>query len=267
MFDYRLNRVILIDTYIIIMNKVVLLALIGTVAFLTEGCSIFSNFADSRKELEENTAKPIPVKVNTAQAEPQESEPEVFADLEEEEIEPLPEIAGLIPATNPDVRVRNSVRGRNDPFAVVSLDPRIEIELEEEDSQSNTANRGRNTTPIFDDENNEELNLPEPEIFLPTLAQDVVISGMFEANGRTRLIVQAPEESSSRYVEVGQYLSNGQVLVKRIDNNSFSNPTIILEQRGIEVAKTIGSDLDSEDRVSSLPPAPPTNWGAAISLK
>ncbi|MEO0926197.1 MAG: hypothetical protein AAFY63_10030 [Cyanobacteria bacterium J06643_13] len=248
------------------MNKVVLLALVGTLAFLTEGCSIFSNFADSRKELEENTAKPIPVKVNTAQAEPQESEPEVFADLEEEEIEPLPEIAGLIPATNPDVRVRNSVRGRNDPFAVVSLDPRIEIELEEEDSQGNTANRGRNTAPIFDDENNEELNF-EPEIFLPTLAQDVVISGMFEANGRTRLIVQAPEESSSRYVEVGQYLSNGQVLVKRIDNNSFANPTIILEQGGIEVAKTIGSSLDSEDRISSLPPAPPTNWGAAISLK
>ncbi|MEL6582166.1 MAG: hypothetical protein AAFQ14_20660 [Cyanobacteria bacterium J06621_12] len=249
------------------MNKVVLLALIGTMAFVTEGCSIFSKFANAPQELEENNVKPIPVQVNTAQTEPQEAEAEVFADLEEEEIEPLPEIAGLIPATNPDVRVRNRVRGRNDPFSIVALDPKIEIELEEESLKTNVVSRGQNTPAISNNTSNGDLDLPEPEIFLPTLAQDVVISGMYEANGRTRLIVQAPEESSSRYVEVGQYLSNGQVLVKRIDKDSFPAPTIILEQGGIEIAKTIGDDQDSEDRVTSLPPAPPlANWGTAISL-
>ena len=46
-----------------------------------------------------------------------------------------------------------------------------------------------------------------------------------------------------------------------------SDLTIILEQGGIEIAKTIGDDQDSEDRVTSLPPAPPlANWGTAISL-
>ena len=97
------------------MNKAVLLILTGTLALLTEGCSVFSNFADSQKEQEENAVKPVSVQVNTAKrAELQETETEL-ANLEEE-VEPVQEIAGLIPATNPDVRVRSIVRGRNDPF-------------------------------------------------------------------------------------------------------------------------------------------------------
>ncbi|MEM6613700.1 MAG: hypothetical protein AAF652_15860, partial [Cyanobacteria bacterium P01_C01_bin.72] len=237
------------------------------VALVTEGCSIFSKFSNAPQELEKNNVKPIPVQVNTAETEPQETEAEVFADLEESEPEPLPEIAGLIPATNPDVRVRNSVRGRNDPFSTVTLDPRIEIEPETESSKNNTVSRGRNKAELYDDFDDENLDVSAPEIFLPTLAQDVIISGLYEADGRTRLIVQAPEESSSRYVEVGQYLSNGQVLVKRINKDSFPGPTIILEQGGIEIAKTIGDEQYDEDELTSLAPAPPVNWGSAISFK
>lgn len=258
------------------MNKLVLLALIGVLTFAAEGCTFFSKFADARKELEEETVKPIPVKVNTAQAQSEteaETEEEEFADLEEE-AEPSAEIAGLIPATDPNARVRNSVRGRNDPFSVVTLNPRIQIEEEEEEERSNppTNRNNRNTNRVQDRENrnnSSRQNLPEPEaVFEPTLAQDVVVSGLFQADGRTRIIVQAPEESSSRYVEVGQYLSNGQVLVKRIDSNTFPSPTVILEQAGIEVAKTIGGDLDdTDDTVGSTPLAPNYSSGTAISLK
>ena len=251
------------------MNKVVLLALIGTLAFVSSGCSIFSKFADSQKELEENAVKPIPVRANSAQTQPQDSESEVISDLEEEEVEPLPEIAGLIPATDPEVRVRSSVRGRNDPFSIVTLNPRIQIEEKEEKRPATTNRAVNNRVSNRVNENDSELDLPLPEeVFEPTLAQDVVISGMLEANGRTRLIVQAPEESSSRYVEVGQYLSNGQVLVKRIDKDHFPSPMIILEQSGVEVAKTIGSNLDEDDSLSALPTVTPTqNWKTAISLK
>ena len=250
------------------MNKVVLLALIGTLAFVSSGCSIFSKFADSQKELEENAVKPIPVRANSAQTQPQDSESEVISDLEEEEVEPLPEIAGLIPATNPDARVRSSVRGRNDPFSIVTLNPRIQIEEKEEKRPATTNRTVNDRVSNRANENDSELDLPLPEeVFEPTLAQDVVISGMFEANGRTRLIVQAPEESSSRYVEVGQYLSNGQVLVKRIDKDHFPSPMIILEQSGVEVAKTIGDDLDEDDRLSALPVTPTQDWKTAISLK
>lgn len=246
------------------MKKVVLLTLIGTLAFLTEGCSIFSKFADSQKELEENVVKSIPVRVNTAQTQP-DNKSEVASELEEE-VEPLPEIAGLIPATNPEDRIRTSVRGRNDPFSVVTLNPRIEIEEIEERLPIATPNRNNNRVSNRAN-TNDELDSPSSEEFGPTLAENVIISGMLEVNGRTKLIVQAPQESSSRYVEVGQYLSNGQVLVKRIDKDHFPTPMIILEQSGVEVVKTIGDGLDRGDRLSALPAMPTQAWKTAISLK
>lgn len=246
------------------MNKAVLLTLTGTLALLTASCSFFSNFADSRKELEENAVKPVPVEVDSSQqANTQETEEE-FADLEEE-VEPVQEIAGLIPATNPDVRVRSTVRGRNDPFSIVNLNPRIEIE-QNNDLANNRDNR-RNPFSKEQDESKSNLNLPE-SLAATTLAQDVIISGLYEANGRIKLIVQAPEENTSRYVEVGQYLSNGQVLVKSIDKDHFPSPLIILEQSGMEVAKTIGESLEEDDGdISSLPTTKPnSDWLSSISL-
>ncbi|MEM7591992.1 MAG: hypothetical protein AAF383_10840 [Cyanobacteria bacterium P01_A01_bin.83] len=228
------------------MNKAVLLILTGTLAMLASGCSLFSNFADSQKDPEENLAKPIPVQVNAAQPN---DEPEAeFADLEDE-IEPVQEIAGLIPATNPDVRVRNSVRGRQDPFSVVTLNPRIEIEEEESRSEPPTSRFSQRPAPSDNNDDSQSADLPEP-----TLAQEVIISGLYESNGTTKLIVQAPEEDTSRYVEVGQYLSNGQILVKRIEQDSFASPIIILEESGIEVAKAIGEGVeDDADSISLIP--------------
>ncbi len=248
------------------MNKAVLLILTGTLALLTEGCSVFSNFADSQKELEENAVKPISVQVNTSKrADLQKTETEL-ANLEEE-VEPVQEIVGLIPATNPDVRVRNIVRGRNDPFSLVTLKPRIEIKQEKEAKARNSGFPGNGNQENSNDES--DLDFPE-SIVEPTLAQEVVISGLYEANGRIKLIVQAPEENTSRYVEVGQYLSNGQVLVKSIDKDHFPTPLIILEQSGIEVAKTIGETLadndDDDEEISSLPTiSPDGNWLSSVS--
>jgi hypothetical protein len=241
------------------MNKVVLLALVGSLAFLIESCSFFSDFAKARKELDEEVAKPTPVQVDTAQNNSQLTEEELFADLSEEE-EPTQAIVGLIPATNPDVRVRGSVRGRNDPFSVVSLNPRIELAKKEEEKQvssspDNQVNPNRvdqiSPTQVQADRDLADLSVPPPPE--PTLAKNVIVSGLFEANGRTRIIVQAPEESSSRYVEQGQYLSNGQVLVKRIDKDSFPSPMVILEQSGVEVAKTIGENSTGGNEISALP--------------
>jgi hypothetical protein len=39
---------------------------------------------------------------------------------------------------------------------------------------------------------------------------------------------------------VGQRLSNGQVLVKRIEVNNGASPVVILEQYGREVARRVG---------------------------
>ena len=225
------------------MNKTVLLILAGMVALLTQSCSYISDFADARKELEDNGVKPNPVKVKTAKIQTQETEQEEeeFADLEEES-QPVQEIAGLIPATNPDVRVRSSVRGRQDPFSIITLKPSIKIEQKGIKQGSN-------------DGTGSQISEPGAEVFRPTLlAQKVVITGVYEANGRTKLIVQAPEENTSRYVEVGQYLSNGQILVKSIDMSHFPTPLVILEQSGIEVAKAVGQTPEDSkvDKISSL---------------
>ena len=226
------------------MNKAVLLILIGTLALLSEGCS---RSTKSGKESEANTVKPISVQAKAAP----EAESEEFADLEPE-TEPTEEVAGLIPATNPDVRVRSSVRGRKDPFSVVTLNPRIEIEETETDNASANRNNNPNRNQNSTSQAARPQPIPAPPPVRPTLAQNVVITGLYQADGVTKLIVQAPEESNSRYVEVGEYLSNGQVLVKSIDT-SQSPPVVILEQAGIEVAKAIGEEPGDEAELSFLP--------------
>jgi hypothetical protein len=256
---------------IIIMNKVVLLTLIGTLALTTQSCSFFSSFADSRKELEKNTANSIPVETDTTKAQLETEEDFADLELEQSEQESLPEIAGLIPATDPEVRVRSIIRGRNDPFSVVALNSRIKIKEEAKQVKKEVAKpsktiAGSPQNQVNPDYSNQEVFAPPapPE---PTLANEVVISGLYEAKGKIRVIVKAPQEENSRYVEVGQYLSNGQVLVKRIDRNRYSSPKVILEESGVEVAKTIGEDLTSGNNLSSLPTTPTNNWRTAISLK
>lgn len=57
-------------------------------------------------------------------------------------------------------------------------------------------------------------------------------------------IVKAPNEPTARYVTVGQRLSNGRVLVKRIENQG-SEPVVILEEDGVEVVRSIGAPVES----------------------
>ncbi|NJR48485.1 MAG: hypothetical protein HC780_01930 [Leptolyngbyaceae cyanobacterium CSU_1_3] len=78
---------------------------------------------------------------------------------------------------------------------------------------------------------------PLPE---PTLAKAVEVSGVIVVGGVAEAIVKAPNESTSRYVRAGQRLSNGQVLVKRIEVNAGSDPLVILEQNGVEVSRGVG---------------------------
>ena len=76
-------------------------------------------------------------------------------------------------------------------------------------------------------------NLPEP-----TLAQGIEVTGVVEVGGVSKAIVKVPNEPS-RTVQPGDRLSNGQVLVKRIELRG-PTPVVILEQYGIEVARQVG---------------------------
>jgi hypothetical protein len=93
------------------------------------------------------------------------------------------------------------------------------------------------------------------------LATGTEVSGVVKVGSETQVIVKVPNEPTSRYVKVGQRLSNGRVLVKRVDVKSGADPIVILEENGVEVAKGVGEKAPSREPkpanavISSLPNA------------
>jgi hypothetical protein len=74
----------------------------------------------------------------------------------------------------------------------------------------------------------------------PKLAQTVGISGVMQVDGKTQVIVKLPNESFSRYVEVGDRIYDGQIKIKRVEGEQSLSPTIILEEVGVEVSRRVG---------------------------
>ncbi|OKH22851.1 hypothetical protein NIES1031_18975 [Chroogloeocystis siderophila 5.2 s.c.1] len=94
-------------------------------------------------------------------------------------------------------------------------------------------------------------SIPEPE-----LARKVAVSGVVQIGEQLQAIVQVPNEGTSRYVRVGQRLSNGEILVKRIEMTPGIEPVVILEQYGVEVAKAIGEQAVESDTPDATAPTP-----------
>ncbi|GAP97320.1 hypothetical protein [Leptolyngbya sp. NIES-2104] len=162
-------------------------------------------------------------------------------------------IAGLLQSTNPEERARQVQRGitsGKDPFS--SVPPLVSFKVPvvnregapggaqpPEATQPQSQNRPEpRTTPKPEPKSPIKSLPPLPD---PTLAKAVQVTGVIVVGGVPQAIVQAPNESTSRYVQVGQRISNGQVLVKRIEMNGGSDPIVILEQNGVEVARAVGS--------------------------
>ena len=164
----------------------------------------------------------------------------------------------FISPTDAHDRTKN-VEGRNDPFGLIPVGPIITIKPTpapkaptppkvNPSNQNESINQPKKTerkTPL-----NPHPTPPQPTIRSepplsppppqPVLAQGVTVTGLIQVGDVTKIIVKAPDEKYSRYVESGQYLSNGQVLVKRIETEG-SNPMVVLEQLGIEVIKQVGN--------------------------
>ncbi len=111
--------------------------------------------------------------------------------------------------------------------------------------------------------NNNLQPAPPPALPEPDLAKSVIVMGVIQIGEQTQAIVQVPSEATSRYVQVGQSLSNGQVLVKRIELNAGAEPLVILEQFGVEVSKAIGEPNPSQAQpttpTAAVPYLPPQN--------
>ncbi|MBW4476554.1 MAG: hypothetical protein KME54_06705 [Tolypothrix brevis GSE-NOS-MK-07-07A] len=110
--------------------------------------------------------------------------------------------------------------------------------------------------------------LPPP--VQPELARAVLVTGVVLIGQEPQAIIKVPNEPTSRYVQAGQRLANG-VLVKRIEMNEGSNPVVIFEQYGIEVARNVGESpinvasptTTPENPVSvTTPPQNPVSTGA-----
>ncbi|MBW4645875.1 MAG: hypothetical protein KME23_23290 [Goleter apudmare HA4340-LM2] len=89
-----------------------------------------------------------------------------------------------------------------------------------------------------------------PQSAQPDLAKAVVVSGVVLLGNKLQAIIKVPNEPTSRYVQAGQRLANG-LLIKRIEMNEGSNPVVIVEQYGIEVARMVGDAPSATDAAAN----------------
>lgn len=203
----------------------------------------------------------------------------------------------LISSTNPTQRVRGIQRNRPDPFALIQTTPTVEISPNATPPQpvpqipslprpqaasnstpsssipSNSGVQPRNgslaPTPnlVAQPRNGSLAPIPNlvqsplaalPQLPQPDLARAVKVTGVVQIGTTLHAIVDAPNEPSSRYVQVGQRLSNNQILVKRIEMNRGSEPVVVLEQNGIEVPTAVGSGGAPSQPTASAPQLPAT---------
>jgi len=92
------------------------------------------------------------------------------------------------------------------------------------------------------------------------LAEGAKVTGTVELSGTVYAIISAADEPSARYVKAGQLISNGKVLVKRIDTNA-EPPIVVLQQNGVEVLRPVGASVVAETnnpQAANAPTAAPT---------
>lgn len=81
-----------------------------------------------------------------------------------------------------------------------------------------------------------------PPVSRTNLAEAIEVTGIVQIAGRYTAIIQEPN-GGARYVRVGDKLANGQVIVKRINMNAGEEPSIVLQQNGIKLTRTVGSNV------------------------
>ena len=151
----------------------------------------------------------------------------------------------LIASTDPEERIRLVQRDRPDPFDILATTPTLEVP---EDALTPPTPP---TPPTVEPPQGEEGELaPIPELLPPPVppappqpqtARAVTVTGVVQIGAVPYAIVDAPNEPHGRYVRSGQFLSNGQVLVKRIEMASgVIDPVVVLEEFGIEVSRQVG---------------------------
>ena len=204
----------------------------------------------------------------------------------------MPAFGRSVPVLPPLPAARGTIitsRRRTTPSAVISAKTTIPRKPQLLRAQKNKINKGaiasakipnrlkpsRGFTPVVPKVL--PLVVPNPTLVSvlpppvqPELARAVIVTGVVLIGQEPQAIIRVPNEPTSRYVQAGQRLANG-VLVKRIEINEGSNPVVIFEQYGMEVARNVGESpinaaspaTTPENPVSvTTPPQNPTSTGA-----
>lgn len=247
------------------MRQVWKLVLIGSLTVLVGGCQFFAGGEDDTVS-EEVEAVPIPDDpVADGEMPPGDEQAEDPVTDGVAVPPPPPADADLIASTNADERIRQITQERDNPFALIPATPRIISTGEEETEQATSPTAPRDPSgngaptpptppgglaPIPELVPQQPAGPPPPP---PTdLARAVVVTGVVQIGTTVHAIVAAPNEPHSRYVREGQLLSNGQVLVKRIEFVPGGEPLVILEQNGVEITRAVGEGgLPSETTTAS----------------
>lgn len=165
-------------------------------------------------------------------------------------LEPVP-VPHLIPPTASAARIPQVESGRADPFATLGMMPTVQVKPA---TSRLKAAQPTVAQPLPVVTLPAPSPLPAPVVVAappvqpireipkapapPPLAETIEISGIIQVAGKTNIIIKVPEEATSRYVTVGERLGNGQVLVKRVEMGL--EPTVVLEQSGREIVRSIG---------------------------
>ncbi len=153
----------------------------------------------------------------------------------------------LIPSTDPNARAAQVGTERADPFGSLTTRPVVNRPPVTEEGPPSGIEPGE-LAPI------PELVPGQPFVpppLIPEIARAIAVTGVVQLGNVPYAIVDAPNEPHSRYVREGQFLSNGEVLVKRISINPGGEPVVVFEQFGIEVSTTVGSGGVPDDAAAT----------------
>jgi hypothetical protein len=299
-------RIGLITSLVGLGMSLISIPLMGGLAFLTARNSIEEELEDftveevpvdpgAQPEVAEDGTVEVPAEGEQA-AEGEEAE--LFEEAMLPGLPTAAEIARaeLLPSTDPNERLREIEGERSDPYAIVTLPPPPPPTPPAPPSppgggagalpQPGGAGAPTQTAPgagqpggpggvpgaagqngTNGGPGQAQPNQPLPELPEPTVvASQVQVSGVAAVNGEKYAIVKAPDEPTSRYVRVGDRISNGTVLVKRIETRPGASPIVVFEERGEEIALPVGSNLATPEEEPTAAQAAPSSPIATLPI-
>jgi hypothetical protein len=118
--------------------------------------------------------------------------------------------------------------------------------------------------PVLDRKNIpqwEDPNQPPPGVAVApqappppdtSIAENIEVSGIVKVGTQKQIIVKVPTEPTSRYVQEGQRLANGEVLVKIIDIND-QEPSVTFVQNGVDIVRQVGEKpMGTEEKANNF---------------